>query len=480
MKKGLTNPNELDANSALKNFIGFCQETYPAKHYILLLLGHGLIVGNDNFLPDDSDDSSITLKQLGLTLKRFATDVKKTGDTFELLALHSCSMSALEVSYELKGTARYMMSSEGLSFVGTWPYRQLFKKTFSNLEEFDAAKSQAMANNPKEDFAEQEELNASKLIEKLYYLSLFGTRDFAVAGYSLDLCLSSLDKDKVIAIKEPLQKLVAQLRKAVKLSKDGKPANPRAKELVVLAHLESQSYWQEDYTDFVDFCLCLQRLCLADIEAAENSGVDTKLQDKIAKACATLIDLFLPCDDPATQFNKLIVHSDNFGFRYQYSHGLSVYFPWAQPLGDVKKSIMNNYEKYAFHTEFDKGRSWLSFLNDYFAGTMRRTRQAEEEEAAPSTETVVRSTAVAANSGSGQGTADPFGSLSDDPGKSSPAVGDPGKSSPSIGFGCGCPSIKNYPAQQTAVKGTKKLVRTFAETKGVQEARRCINGGSAE
>jgi hypothetical protein len=473
------NPNEITADDALKNFIGFCRENYPANHYIVLLLGHGLIVGNDNFLPDDSDNSSITLKQLGETLQGFAREVQKTGNTFELLALHSCSMSALEVSYELKGTARYMMSSEGLSFVGTWPYRQLFKKTFGSLEEFEIVKSRAMASDPNEDINELAKSNASKLIEKLYYLSLSGTRDFAVAGYSLDLCLSSLEKDNVEAIKEPLQKLVAQLRKAVKLRSDGRPENSRAKELVVLAHMESQSYWQEDYTDLVDFCLCLKRTCEADIKAVENYGVDTRLQDRLAKACSTLIDLLSPCDYPATQFDKLIVHSDNFGWRYQYSHGLSVYFPWARPLGDVKKSIMKNYEKYAFHREFDEGLSWFSFLNDYFTGTMRKTRKAEEEAAAQTRTKVISPKVITGAIASGLGTADPSGSLSD-PGKSSPAVGDPGKSSPSIGFGCGCPSIKNYPAEEKAVKGKRKQVRIFEMTEGVRKAREYVDDRSTE
>jgi hypothetical protein len=32
-------------------------------------------------------------------------------------------MSAVEVAYELKGKADYMIASQGLSFVGSWPYR---------------------------------------------------------------------------------------------------------------------------------------------------------------------------------------------------------------------------------------------------------------------------------------------------------------------------------------------------------------------
>src|ERR1051325_764487 len=41
-----------DAADALFNFVGFCRENHRAKNYILILVGHGLVVGNDAFLPD--------------------------------------------------------------------------------------------------------------------------------------------------------------------------------------------------------------------------------------------------------------------------------------------------------------------------------------------------------------------------------------------------------------------------------------------
>src|SRR5215211_4669247 len=127
-RRALKDPTEPEAIDALTMFLEFCQEQYSAEHYALVLVGHGMIVGNDAFLPDEFPESSITLKELGKTVKVF-------GDKLELLALHSCSMSAIEVAYQLKGKAKYMIASEGPSFVQGWPYRKLLQKTFELLNE---------------------------------------------------------------------------------------------------------------------------------------------------------------------------------------------------------------------------------------------------------------------------------------------------------------------------------------------------------
>ena len=122
--------DQLQADTALKNFLGFCSEAYPAEHYMLFLVGHGLVVGRDAFLPDDNPDSAIGLKTLGTILNKFKDQV---GDSLEFIGMHSCSMSAVEVAYELKGTAKYMLASQGLSFVGSWPYRQLLTKIYQDV-----------------------------------------------------------------------------------------------------------------------------------------------------------------------------------------------------------------------------------------------------------------------------------------------------------------------------------------------------------
>jgi hypothetical protein len=432
LKKGIENPDSLSAFEALKEFVGFCVENHSAEHYVLVLVGHGMIVANDSFLPDDSPKSAISLKQLADCLKAFP--VTGAESSLDLLALHSCSMSSLELSYELKGLARYLLASQGMSFVGSWPYRQLLKKAFNSIDG-PKPKTDVPSDN-----SEQFSLAPSAvlgLLESIFYLCYHNSRDYAAAGYSLDLALTNLNRNAVTGIKEPIQGLVKELNSALE--------TPRGRELVLLAHWESQSYWQEDYTDLFDFCFCLRRMCITDIESSASEEA-TAMQRGLLTAASRICTYLTPHasraeKDLETRFARLVVHSANIGFTYQYSHGLSVYFPWSEPLGDVEKSIINNYKNYAFHTEFEND-SWFSFLETYFNLTKRRPR-AEE---LPLPKEASEIGAASFNFGlEGVNTFNDLITLEGDPNKPTPAMSDPNKPSPRTGGACECPSIKNYP-----------------------------------
>lgn len=73
---------------------------------------------------------------------------------------------------------------------------------------------------------------------------------------------------------------------------------------------------------------------------------------------------------------QMIVAADSLGPAFQYSRGLSVYFPWSRPSEDSR--IMSEYAKYKLHTEFPNDRSWLAFLETYFKETQRPVSQDED------------------------------------------------------------------------------------------------------
>jgi hypothetical protein len=432
MKDGLKHPEALDVEKALRHFLGFCQETHPAKHYMLFLVGHGMIVGNDTFLPDDNPVSALSLEQLRNLLQEFSDKVKnQPGEhkgQFELLALHSCSMSSIEVAYQLKGTANYMMASQGSAFVGSWPYRQLLKKAFNMVEE-------AKENNAAVDIKE--------LVSKLYYLSLHNATDFMLAGYSADLSLCDLQKSNVKRIDEPLRNLGQSLKRAL--------LSARGQQLILLAHWKSQSYWQENYTDVFDFCKCLSEACEMDLKEGRG-GEEGELQK-------ALID---HCQEVMRAIDALVLHSDHFGTKYQYSHGLSIYFPWSRPFEDEKNGVLGRYAAYDFTTEFKDAtgdHSWLSFLNYYFDETQRASRD-EEDGVNKFNDPQFQAAREFDN---------PIGVLSNTPAFLLPD--DPDKPSPIIGVGCSCPSIKNYPKENKEVQGREvRNVRAFSISQGALKA----------
>ena len=409
-------PKGATAEEALKMFLKMGIKNYRAKHYAIVMVGHGMVVGNDAFLPDSNPNSAITLKQLGKILQDFkrAVDYEDNGGVVELIGLHSCSMSAVEVVYELKGAARYLMATQGISFVGSWPYRQLMKKILHTIDESKNGKNG---------------LDVDRLIMSVQRLALHNSTDFMFSGISADLCLCSLNPEKVDGLDKPLRNLTKALKDGLK--------SARGLELIKLAHLESQSFWQENYTDLFDFCLCLGREC----------HLSDPVQKAMADACKQVKDTLRETNHP----DGLIVRSDYFGPLFQYSRGLSIYFPWAPPVQDVPAlpgdDILQRYNEYNFTKEFKNGSvddSWLGFLNSYFKETRRPSREKEDNpKFEENGEKILPDHVLAMIGGSSIAGIE---ALDDDPRKPTPQLQKP---TPQLfDGGCSC-TVKNYPMRFT-------------------------------
>ena len=415
--KALKKPSEKKATDALSIFLRYGQEQYVANHYAVVLVGHGMIVANDAFLPDEFPESSITLKQLGTHIDGF-------GGKLDLLGLHSCSMSAIEVAYELKGTAKYMIASEGPAYVQGWPYRKLLQKLFEFLNETNGHSSTNGHNGHNGNVNSQyQNIDVRHLIEGLYSLSSSNGVDFMLSGYSQDLSLINLDPNNFPPLTRAIEELVIQLKLALK----DKTCVPR--QLIQLAHLESQSYYHENYTDLYDFCLCLSRNCLAENLKGLKAACESVMTELEPNNSTTI----------GERFSKIVVHSTHFGSLYQHSHGLSIYFPWNKPLGDLKGSVLKRYKKYKFTQAFQKKNSWRKFLKLYLKKTQREARDKFE---------VTSENISLAAVGYG------MGRLSE--------LESPQKTSGASGPTCSCVSIKNFPTVKRRVKGKKCWMRGLA------------------
>ena len=414
------------ASEALRSFLINGLKYHRANHYLVFLVGHGVIVGNDFFLPDRSPESGISLKQLGEILREFQHGARLFDGEVELIGLHSCSMSGIEVAYELSGAAKYMMATEGPSFVSSWPYRQLLKKI---LNAIDLAKKN------------KAEVDINEMVTSIQQLSLHNSTDFMFSGLSADVCVCSLDPGKIKKLNTPIRNLTKALREGLK--------HRRGLELISLAHLQAQSYFQESYTDLYDFALCLERQC---------DKTDT-VQQKMAEACKAVRDGLEESPD------SVIFQSDFFGPLFQYSHGLSIFFPWSQPIDDFPKgpadSMLGRYKKYDF-TEALEDDSWLSFLKDYFAATLRMSRQVEESVIKTSQNGDKLTATAFVGNGASNGSNGAGGEGLDSPPlrKDSPALE---KDSPALlNSGCGC-SVKNYP-MQFSIKSPRAEMEYNSET----------------
>ena len=330
---------EPGAQTSLREFLRFCADKYPAKHYMLFMLGHGVVVGNDIFMLDEhATEQSLTLTELGQIIREFKHSVELEDSVFELVSFHSCSVSALEVAYELQDTAKYMLASQGPAFVGSWPYRQILIRIFSALE--DKSKAPGMRD----------------LMLEIYRSCMRNSADYLLAGYSFQLTLCDLEKIT------KLHKEIEALAKALTagLEKD------LSRDFILLAHWKSQSFFNEMYTDLYDFCFCLNNK----IEDFKAVGRLTRELTDIQTACDKLMNMLVkenPKKDHDPEIEQIIVAADSLGPAYQYSRGLSVYFPWAEPSKD--SPVLAQYQKYRFTTDIPT--SWFSFLKAYFDKTKR-------------------------------------------------------------------------------------------------------------
>ena len=551
---------EQNPRDSLDNFLTFCRENYPARHYMLFMMGHGLVVGNDLFLFDEngstnnnsSPQNSMLLTDLGKILKKFKTRIGKESQ-LELIGFHACSMSGAEVAFELRETANYMLASQGPAFVGSWPYRQILVRLFDELRlnkankitrgdlldpgdfvsrlrkensaygtlrrelngelgdllkqqkdskllskvvrqlngvvvksdksdkserlslstpynRFVSVTTKQVIDETKQIIKEPEEysftqsdlekltrqtrrqiisdafpqqirrVDVDDFLKKIFYYCLYNSFDFQLAGYSFDLCLCNLTQ--VGQLKEPLDDLSVELINGLK-TKD-----PLIRELILLAHWEAQSFFGENYTDLYDLCFCLDRK-VSEFGAGTSkpetprpaSAETTEILGKISVACNRIMEVLKR--GKREEDDGVIVRCESAGPAFQYSHGLSIFFPWSEPVGN--RMWDNHYEQF----ELIEQTSWGEFLKAYFTETQRKPRVVENDkrdEPVPNPNLEPQLLIIMQKSSAKVFNND--GQLNRNKSGAHDTTGPGGNKSGSVdptGSECDCGSIKNYP-----------------------------------
>jgi hypothetical protein len=467
----VTMSSEQNPKESLDRLLNFCRVNYPARHYMLVILAHGIVVGNDVFMFDEhgsdveAQQHALTLIDLGEVLDKFNDKISKDDPRAELemVGFHSCSMSGAEVAFELRGKANYMMASQGPMYVGSWPYRQILIRLFNDMEKAKPLDVSSIAaglverlkdgkgepalhlrslfngkggkrlqthrtDDPKlvEDLTKKitgvldgrplcdlkpfqngdvsfsrktrsliakhkksrlqgddlRDLNLNVILDafpeemtkaqirgmfiKMFEYCIYNSFDFQLAGYSADLTLCDLNR--VHRLQEPMDRLAKALGNGLE---QGKTADDMSiRDAILLAHWEAQSYYDENFTDLYDFCFRLTRQKTAPRKAKIRAAFA-----EIVKACNAVMDV-LKRGAHRRDFGP-IVRSAFCGPAYQYSHGLSVFFPWAEPIGSNMWD--QQYEGY----ELNQRTGWRTFLKTYFADTMRLTQEAEHDTREP-------------------------------------------------------------------------------------------------
>ena len=322
----ITNDTDTGSPITLYNFLSFCIQQYPADHYMVVLSGHAGGTERDYLLKDQSSAGSLTFNELKQAFKQLQTDLK--GHPLDILGMDNCLMSMGEICYELRGLVQTIVGCESYSPASGWPYRQILERLTKDFAISELPRGRSV---PVE--------FAKAIVEE--YVNYYS--DYWLGGMSV--AQSALDVSKVKKLREHVDKLAKVLEHELKKEDDNNTEkrnkiNP-FQDALVLAHWEAQSYNGELFVDLYDFCDCLERRL--------HSG-------PIAKRCKE-VKSFIS--------SEFVLRSCYSGAVYQFSHGVSMYFPWSE--------VMKSYENLDFIQDSD-GEGWGRFLDTYTNLTRREPR----------------------------------------------------------------------------------------------------------
>ena len=200
------------------------------------------------------------------------------GDKIDVIGMDCCNMSMVEVGFELAPYARFLVASESIVPNHGWPYRQI-------LEEMHALPPDRATAEIVRQYAD-------------FYT------DYTLLGMATHCAATDLRNMNVLT--EPIERLAESVGERIHACEVWQP--------VVLAHWEAQSYKNEEYVDLVDFCERLH----------EHIG-----SSQIRRACVNVVEAV----------GEVVQASLCTGASFQYSTGLSIYFPWSNDMAKARGEL---------------------------------------------------------------------------------------------------------------------------------------------
>ena len=315
--------------------------TNDSDHYMVVLSGHGAGISEGFFLEDDerplsSIPSSFPIPALK---EMFASPKLKealNGKKIDILGFDSCMMSMVEICYQMSESdvLNLVVAAEGFALNSSWPFENIVKKI---------KHSSGIAP---EDLA--------RYITKTY--SHFYS-DYALGGLSVDL--SAIRLERIGTLREKIDELAEAMIDAFDMesgpeatySLKGKPFQ----DAILLAHWGAQSYNGEQCVDLYDFCDLLETRLLTD----SCNLLEKSLGDKPLKS---VVDA---CEQIKSEIKALVIDTQVSGSAFQFSNGISIYFPWAR---------FDKAKGYNESLDFVKKSAWNKFLDVYLKATQRPGR----------------------------------------------------------------------------------------------------------
>jgi Clostripain family len=359
-------PERLEQNSAsaysILNFVRWCIESEGcvAKNYAIIFSGHSFGFHGTSFMRDESSGSYLTLFKFRWALEKANELYLKDQENSKIaiLGFDSCVMSMLEVGYELKDVAQTIVASEGSLPNSGWGYAPMLKEFITCNPRSSNGESSYAVESAKE-FVEAFTNHQASL---------------AIGGRSVDI--SAWNLVRVGDLVKSVNTLAVELNKHLDLTEKYENESitdadirvyQELKKILLLSHIDTQTYMHEQCVDLKDFCLRLVLEC-----KFMEGGQDAKIFDEIKSLCGNIID----------QVDTCVLKCGYSGDEYQFSNGISLYFPWSHLtyfLTDFRYRYLR-FNRGSGNRDPEKpqgdGKDWNAFLYNYLTRvTLRRARK---------------------------------------------------------------------------------------------------------
>jgi hypothetical protein len=297
------------APAQLTAFIKWAQQTYPAKHYALVIWDHGAGWKTSSVntrrslergaVQDETSDSFMSLPDL-------AKGVRDSGVHFDLINFDACLMAMYEVAYEFKGLADYLVFSEETEPGEGDPYDTILA---------------ALTANP----AQSARTLAISIVDR--YDDYYTTNNRGATTKS------AVDMSQMDALDAKVLALSAALR-----------TDAAANSLVQAARTATQEYAYASNHDLYDLCKYL-------VDRLPAGAVKDR------------------CNEIMTLLNTMVINNkinDTSPAKVANSHGLAIYLPTT---AETNTSDLNKYAVLACNkTRASATGTWGSYVDYLISG----------------------------------------------------------------------------------------------------------------
>jgi hypothetical protein len=361
LKPDLSNPLSM-VERQLKRFVEESITKHQANKYALIISGHGDAFLGKTLLLDEDSDNVATLSGVATALREALA-----GKSLDVLGFDSCLMNSIEVLYEFKGVAKTIIGSQGEVPNFSWDYAEIGKRL---MQEPIGT------------------LDSSKIIEHIKNSIQRYNRDFAFGGRSVDFC--AIDTSKIDTLSKKIDFLGLMLTAiitnhlTIKESDKETYIGSHISQLLLKTHWNCQTYMEDQSVDIGDFITRLRIGCenlLDDLLRSVSVNVNERI-----KLIGYLLLIRQICQELSHELmqNNIVSKGMYVGADYQFSNGVSMFYPW---------SVLGFFmikEKYK-GLEFTKNhRSWASFLSIYTFLTSRSRPDFDQTKLPSNMETIFR------------------------------------------------------------------------------------------